>query len=260
MVIDNNLFDRNKITILVPYRHQARVLREILRSMRKDQIKISDNVRTADSSQGDEDDLVIVDLTIAQRRQGGLGFMQDSRRLNVAFSRQKYARAVFADPRIVEPTEGLQKKWAEMSADQAKEARVDFEASTRWLRTVFDYFTKANRYFKCGPSKSLFEANHAKWSAFYAFMQSEFERDQRGRCRICGSKEHVASALKCCRKCKEENHVAFECTEKPVRPCKKCGSEKHVAAWWHLTTCHRCGRSGHTESNRDQPDLRPCHN
>lgn len=89
------------LAILTPYKAQAKKLHERLNALRRHELKHLDEfkairsngdfVGTVDSFQGGEADLVILSLVRNNAMTGGraLGFLRDSRRMNVALSRAK---------------------------------------------------------------------------------------------------------------------------------------------------------------------------
>lgn len=80
------------IAVITPYAAQARLLRQLLSASCKDGLEVS----TIDSFQGREQEAVIVDMVRSNDR-AELGFLKDTRRMNVALSRAKRFLLVLAD-------------------------------------------------------------------------------------------------------------------------------------------------------------------
>ena len=80
------------IAIIAAYSAQARRIRELLRSERAAGLEIG----TVDGFQGREKEAVIVDLVRSNDR-GEIGFLADTRRMNVALTRARRFLLVIAD-------------------------------------------------------------------------------------------------------------------------------------------------------------------
>lgn len=80
-----------RITVLTPYKQQAFELERAIQMVLKDRgLKQWPNVCVVDSIQGDQNSLILLDLTAANPRNGALvGFIKDFHRLNVAITRAK---------------------------------------------------------------------------------------------------------------------------------------------------------------------------
>jgi superfamily I DNA and/or RNA helicase len=81
-----------EIAIIAAYSAQARRLRELLRAERAAGLEIG----TVDSFQGREKEAVLVDLVRSNER-GEIGFLADTRRMNVALTRARRFLLVVAD-------------------------------------------------------------------------------------------------------------------------------------------------------------------
>jgi superfamily I DNA and/or RNA helicase len=99
--------EKGKITLAVitPYREHARQLRSSLASVRDWGLLHydEDSVATIDSFQGKEKDIVIFSAVRTSRSQrANLKFLEDLRRLNVAFSRARHKLFLVADGAMLE--------------------------------------------------------------------------------------------------------------------------------------------------------------
>lgn len=80
------------IGVITPYDAQVRVLRQLLRDVRKAGLDIA----SVDGFQGREKEAIIVDL-VRSNDSGELGFLRDTRRMNVALTRAKRFLMVVGD-------------------------------------------------------------------------------------------------------------------------------------------------------------------
>ncbi|KAI0684613.1 RNA dependent RNA polymerase-domain-containing protein [Cytidiella melzeri] len=105
------------IAILTPYSRQVKLLTE--------NIKINDQtvVSTIDGFQGREADIVVF-TTVRSNIDGDLGFLDDARRLNVAWTRPKLALIVVGDKRTL-GTNGLWKRAIEACKEVVIERPVE---------------------------------------------------------------------------------------------------------------------------------------
>lgn len=85
--------DRPEIAVLTPYKKQVNLVRTLVPS----DIKIS----TVDGFQGREADFIIF-TSVRSNSSIDIGFLDDRRRLNVAWTRAKYARILIGDRRTLE--------------------------------------------------------------------------------------------------------------------------------------------------------------
>ena len=84
------------VAVIAPYEAQVRLLRELLSEERSQGLA----VRSIDGFQGQEREAVIVDL-VRSNHEGQVGFLSDTRRLNVAFTRAKRLLLVIGDSATV---------------------------------------------------------------------------------------------------------------------------------------------------------------
>ncbi|CAG2233641.1 unnamed protein product [Mytilus edulis] len=78
---------QHQIGIIAPYQQQKKIIKEGLESMKL----ISIEVNTVDSFQGREKEVIILSCTRAKNVSGGIGFLANSKRMNVALTRAKTA-------------------------------------------------------------------------------------------------------------------------------------------------------------------------
>lgn len=79
---------KNKIGIITPYKSQLRMLRETFANRYGEQITESIEFNTTDAFQGRESEIIIFSCVRASPA-GGIGFLQDIRRMNVGLTRAK---------------------------------------------------------------------------------------------------------------------------------------------------------------------------
>lgn len=75
------------VAMISPYREQASLLRKMFANLDKQDLLLE--ISTVDSFQGREFDIVIFSCVRAGAENMGIGFLNDSRRLNVAVTRAK---------------------------------------------------------------------------------------------------------------------------------------------------------------------------
>jgi len=88
--------NRPEIAILTPYRKQVDLVRRLVSS----DVKVS----TVDGFQGREADFIVY-TSVRSNFNNDIGFLDDRRRLNVAWTRAKYARVLIGDRRTLEGSE-----------------------------------------------------------------------------------------------------------------------------------------------------------
>lgn len=98
---DQDVFKHPDITALSPYTKQAKALRDALSFSNTPSY-------TIDSFQGRESDIIIFS-TVRSNAIGDVGFVEDARRLNVAWTRAKLALIIVGDRRTMTSngTEGM---------------------------------------------------------------------------------------------------------------------------------------------------------
>ena len=87
---------RPEIAVLTPYTKQASLVRTLVSS----DVKVS----TVDGFQGREADFIVY-TSVRSNFNNDIGFLDDRRRLNVAWTRAKYARVLIGDKRTLEGSE-----------------------------------------------------------------------------------------------------------------------------------------------------------
>jgi len=93
--------NRPEIAVLTPYKKQV----ELVRTLVSSDIKVS----TVDGFQGREADFIIY-TSVRSNFSNDIGFLDDRRRLNVAWTRAKYARVLIGDKRTLKDGSELWKR------------------------------------------------------------------------------------------------------------------------------------------------------
>ncbi len=98
----------HEISIITPYRRQARLIRSLLSQQKAGQILgcpvsesewrafLSSRISTVDGFQGDESDVVIISY-VRSNDDGGIGFVDDQNRINVAHTRARREMYIVCD-------------------------------------------------------------------------------------------------------------------------------------------------------------------
>lgn len=92
--VNNRKHLPRQVGIIAAYRGQVELLREKVGAKAYDPLQV--NVNTVDKFQGSEEDIIIYDL-VRSNEEGSIGFLDDHRRINVAFSRAKKLLIVVGD-------------------------------------------------------------------------------------------------------------------------------------------------------------------
>ena len=100
----NGLDMRGRVGVITPYKHQEKLILDGLRKSLNDKLLKQVRVSTVDSFQGQEQDVIVISCVrsgTGERNMGsaagGIGFLNDYRRMNVALTRAKYAVVVVGD-------------------------------------------------------------------------------------------------------------------------------------------------------------------
>ncbi len=105
-LIDGGEIDIEEVGIITPYAGQVRAIKDNI----PDRLS-SVEVRTVDGYQGREKEVIIFSC-VRSNREGNVGFLSDSRRLNVALTRAKRGLIVVGDPETLRIDEEW-RKWLE---------------------------------------------------------------------------------------------------------------------------------------------------
>lgn len=92
--LDNN--NNNSIGIIAPYKAQTRVLSDILHNNIPSDIMQNISINTVDSFQGQERDIIYISLTRSNKN-GEIGFLNNTRRMNVAITRARKKLVIIGD-------------------------------------------------------------------------------------------------------------------------------------------------------------------
>lgn len=98
-----------EIAVITPYNRQKRQITDLFTRVgiwKHEQAKKRENIRvsTIDSMQGQESDIVILSMTRSNQA-GRVGFLKDSRRINVALSRARKLLVIIGDSRTLDNRE-----------------------------------------------------------------------------------------------------------------------------------------------------------
>ncbi|KAL4453718.1 hypothetical protein ABPG74_009614 [Tetrahymena malaccensis] len=91
-ILDQNQFNKQQITVLSMYNGQCRLLRQKLSLKLLSEVEVS----TVDNYQGEENQIIILSL-VRSNEELDIGFLKNSNRINVAFSRAKVGFYVFGN-------------------------------------------------------------------------------------------------------------------------------------------------------------------
>lgn len=91
----------NTLAIITPYKEQMMRMREMIQENLSSLIEVN----TVDAFQGQEKDIIIFSCVRSRDLHGevkGIGFLRDTRRLNVALTRAKYCLYAIGRPRMIQ--------------------------------------------------------------------------------------------------------------------------------------------------------------
>ena len=112
---------RSSVGVIAPYKHQVNLIRNLLSSsIGGDRLEID----SVDAFQGREKDVIIFDCVRAGGIEGdGVGFLSDSRRLNVAITRAKHALVIVGNAKFLAEHGGP--VWASFIEFLAAESHIE---------------------------------------------------------------------------------------------------------------------------------------
>ncbi len=84
------------IGIIAPYKAQINLLKELIDDLELDDFRSLLSVNTVDAFQGQERDVIYISL-VRSNESGEIGFLKETRRLNVAITRSKVKLVIFGD-------------------------------------------------------------------------------------------------------------------------------------------------------------------
>ena len=257
-----------RILLLPLYRAQFRQYEVELAKLRESRKFTEDQlarirIQTLDSSQGDEDDIVITDLAQTDEP----GFTGDLHRICLMLTRPVIGHIILME-------KGM---WLCSDKNKSIATRASF------LRALYRLMAASNvvHTVKCCDRCETFNTHMT------AKCPERTRKDgQTEECSNCGDKKtHCGTIETChivttCDNCKEKGHTSNEC-EKETK-CYRCNSKEHICyectvnvvcvtcrSWEHLSfqcpdapiVCKVCGKEGHIKAQcPDQRMYGACHN
>lgn len=213
------------ITVIVPYRAQADAYRttfqRMMRTKQSDQDFEYDEilVSTIDAMQGGETEIEILDMFVSKNRFGGVGFVADRHRLNVAITRAKNCLVIIGDRNMAQSL--WEQKTRPSNPDEAVEGKETDE-------------TKAHQY---GSERLERVIGHYITESCITTKRPDLDKQNLVDPRLAKTCE-AAIALrqgkvtpKICHSCQKQGHTKGTCPERKI-------DEDEV-------TCTRCSQSGH---------------
>lgn len=240
------LWTEREITVMTPYREQAKRYRELFRKLRWFHVE----VLTVDSMQGQENKCTIFDLVLARSRLGGPGFVVDKHRLNVALSRSQDMFIMVADTEALSDQKDATYERNNPLPGYHEDSNT--KDVCKQLRKVFAYFISKGMVHLTNPSRfpELQQLDLTKLDEFEARKQALAVAHI---CRNCGAEGHKAREcdqasvhLPRCYKCRQLGHRQGECRR--VR-CHNCGQLGHSVAGCKQVKCFRCLELGHDKAH-----------
>ena len=280
-LIASTSFKSKDISIATPYAAQVKIYKQAFEQATKNKFWQSDSrnvfdikVSTVDSLQGAENKCVIFDLVVSAARKGGLGFVTDNKRLNVAMTRPEDLLIIIGD-RNCNSDEGRFENEPEAAHVQFNDEGQPIEPKSGYsnnLRRLFDHYL-AQQLLKAAPqTSSLQQILYVQEIA----AAEEFREEIMSRaCSNCGKSGHKSKQCKAkkslrnvqCHNCQEYGHQAIDCPEDeifkgtcyechqtghrrsecPERLCRRCGGKGHKSHDFSKRVCIQCRQEGHTK-------------
>ena len=280
-LIASTSFKSKDISIATPYAAQVKIYKQAFEQATKNKFWQSDSrnvfdikVSTVDSLQGAENKCVIFDLVVSAARKGGLGFVTDNKRLNVAMTRPEDLLIIIGD-RNCNSDEGRFENEPEAAHVQFNDEGQPIEPKSGYsnnLRRLFDHYL-AQQLLKAAPqTSSLQQILYVQEIA----AAEEFREEIMSRaCSNCGKSGHKSKQCKAkkslrnvqCHNCQEYGHKAIDCPEDeifkgtchecqqtghrrsecPERLCTTCGGKGHKSHDCSKRVCNQCRQEGHTK-------------
>lgn len=199
-------------------------------------------------------------MVTATNRKGGLGFLQQRRRLNVALTRAMDAIFVIADVQaILHQTKVSQAVVEGEQLDPESQGLdlTELQERQNYLKRVMKYFADQNSTYaieKEGLSQK-----------YVSFKESEdFLVDNAQVCFNCQQQGHLKSncpnpaksrpsKVSRCRICEMEDHKQADCPERVCHNCGETGHFKSECPKKKAITCYNCGEVGHGSKSCPRP-------
>ncbi|KAL8729458.1 MAG: hypothetical protein Q9166_004706 [cf. Caloplaca sp. 2 TL-2023] len=265
-MLQDGLWKPHEITIETPYRAQATLYRQLIQLLKLGQI----NVSTVDSMQGRENECVIFDPTVSSiREQGGVGFIVDRKRLNVAVSRARNMFLLVGDTSLKDGKiksasdlgkieKELQKNIARMYGHFETQRMVYLVDRTKFeemgllnMSTSEAVYNRALR----GVCDNCLQPGHKRADCPEPKNTSRPQRPAtKCPCKLCNSREHQIAECPdvVCKNCNEKGHMANECNKIVYSNCHKEGHKRKGTETGEPSATNNNGASARPDQHPDK--------
>lgn len=267
-------FKTDQISIITPYAAQVKTYKQAFEKARKSDFWTSRDifeidVKTVNDSQSTENKYIIFDLIVSAVRLGGLGFITDNKRLNVALTRPEDMHVIIRDRQCNSDEEEYQND-PEVADLQFNDEGQPIQPRTAYannVRKIFDDYLSQQLLKTARESSSLEQVRYIGDIAAVEEFRAEFAKRACSNCgkighkrKDCKSEQKVPADMQC-RNCEAYGHKAVNCPEKSIfhGTCLNCHQTGHRRSECPERVCNTCGEKGHTSNDCTKRVCGRCH-
>ena len=241
-----NGFESRRMTILTFYNGQRRLIRRLVKedeSTRGDTDMHNINLKTVDSYQGEENDVVILSL-VRSNMENKIGFMANDNRVCVALSRAKRGFYIFGNGQLLC---GESKLWSEVITEMYN-GSIGKRTKNEESPPAFEV-NRGLSERRIGFSLPLFCPKHQR--RFWIQSPMDWQRNVGGCDLLCNGKLECGHI--CQERCHPWSHEMYKCKLRCDR-LMTCGHPCGLECFEPCSCAHRCG---HAREAREGQSIGP---